>query len=95
LDIEEYKKRIKAIEDEAGVKKKSLGVEYAMSHNSIAIGDVIEDHIGRIKVEKISVQMISSGNAPICVYFGIEITKAGTPSQKGTKRWANQSNLKI
>lgn len=51
-----------------------------MSHNSIAIGDVIEDHIGRIEVEKIRVQMISSGNTPVCVYFGIEITKAGTPN---------------
>lgn len=95
MDIDEYKKRIKAIEDEAGVKKKSLGIEYAMSHNSIAISDVIEDHIGRIEVEKISVQMISSGNAPVCVYFGIEITKAGTHYKKGIKRWVYQSNLKV
>lgn len=95
MDIEEYKKRIKAVEDEAEAKKKSLGVEYAMSHNSIAIGTVIEDHIGRIKVEKISVQIPSFQSVPVCVYFGVEITKADTPSKKGAKRWVYQSNLKI
>ena len=95
MEIEEYKKQIKAIDDEASTKKKSIGVEYAMSHNSVAMGDVIEDHIGRIKVEKISVQILSFQSVPVCVYFGVEITKAGAPSKKGTKRWVYQSNMKI
>lgn len=93
MDIAEYKKRLKAINEEAAAKKQSLAKEYALAHNSVKIGDVVEDHIGRIKVEKVNFQ--SFGELPRCVYFGIEITKAGTPSKKGTKRWVYQSNLKI
>lgn len=95
MDIEEYKKQIKAIKDEASTKKKSLDVAYAMFHNSITLGDVIEDHIGHIKVEKISVEIPLYQSVPACVYFGVEVTKAGVPYKKGTKRWVYQSNLKI
>jgi hypothetical protein len=95
VDIKEYEERLKAIEHEAGAKKKTLAAECEMSNNTVKIGDVIEDHMGFIQVEKFSVQIPSFGRMPICAYFGIEITKAGTPSKKGTKRWVYQSNLKI
>jgi hypothetical protein len=53
MNNEEYKKRLKEINEEASAKKTALAKEYALAHNSINVGDVIEDHIGRIKVEKI------------------------------------------
>ena len=93
MDIEEYKKRLNDINEEANAKERSLAKEYALSHNPVKIGDVIEDHIGRIEVEKINFERL--GELPRCVYFGIEITKAGNPSKKGTKRWVYQTNLKI
>lgn len=95
MNIEEFKKKIKSIDDEAKTKKKVVCVEYAMSHNSVATGDVIEDHIGRIKVEKINVQIPSFQSVPVCVYFGVEMTKNGNRSKKDKKRWVYQSNLKL
>lgn len=95
MEITEYENRLKVIEQEAVAKKKALNAECAISNNTVKTGDVIEDHIGRIQVEKFSVQIPSFGRMPVCAYFGIEITKAGIPSKKGTKRWAHQSNLKI
>jgi hypothetical protein len=94
MEDSEYIAKIKAIDAEAQEKKNAIAKIYAHSQNPVKIGDLIEDHVGRIKVEKIGISSGMSSNLPLCVYYGIEITKAGTPSKKGTKRWIYQSNLK-
>lgn len=92
MTLEKYKEKIKEIELKAKTEKEKLMKEYAISNNTVVIGEVIEDHIGRIKVEKISF-VLSHDGSPHCVYFGIEFTKAGTLSKRENKRWIHQTNL--
>lgn len=92
MKLEEYKNRLKLIEIEANNKKKSLAKKYCLANNTVIIGDTIEDHIGKIIVDKINFQIGLNG-VPYCVYFGIEITKKGEPFKNNRKRYVHQTNL--
>jgi len=52
---EEYHSKIKELEQEVDIKKKLLRREFALSNNTVKIGDILEDHCHRIIVEKIGV----------------------------------------
>jgi len=90
---DEYKEKLKQLEEAYQKEKKQLAVKYAMSNNTVKIGDVITDHIGSIIVDKINVGGYSWRGVE-CVYEGFELTKRGRPFKNKRRRVVWQSNLK-
>jgi hypothetical protein len=69
-------------------QKKELIKAYCIANNPYKVGDVFTDHIGCIKIEKITYSIHSM----CCVYFGSELKKDGTPKKSGAVRSAYQKN---
>lgn len=73
-----------------------LAKRYALEHSPCGIGDIIEDHIGRILVEKIEIEFsqYNGSRTPTCRYYGIELRKADNlPKLNKSKRDVWQTNL--
>lgn len=90
---EQYDNDLKVLFSEYERAKIELAKKFALENNSIKEGDIVTDHVGSIKVEKIQVTLGSFDDPPSCVYFGIELKKDLTPTKKATKRDVYQSNL--
>ena len=90
--MQEYDNEMQSLESEFEVKKKELMKEFAFSNNPHKIGDVVADHSGSIKIEKIKYGK-SISNYPCCVYIGIELKKDLTPAKKQNHTQIWQSNL--
>jgi hypothetical protein len=88
---EQFRKKLKAIDDEFKKQSNAVYIEYAISRNPYEVGDVFTDHIGSIKIEKMKAAYSLNGKSCMS-YFGIAVKKDGTPTKKGEKRWAYQSN---
>lgn len=88
MELEIYKQKLKELDNEYDEKKNKLSEEYALSNNSIKIGDRFTDHIGTIIVEKIKWTFSGLYGIPSCVYLGLELKKDGTQTKKMTKRLA-------
>ena len=93
MDLNEYKNLRQAIRERAKTEEMELAREYAYSNNTVKIGDIITDHIGSIKVEKIQWGFAFSRDYSECIYTGIELKKDKTPTKRGNKRQIYQSNL--
>lgn len=91
MDVEEYREKVKAIEEQADRAKRQVAREFALSNNTVRFGDMVEDHNGRIKVESIKTV---HGDLPKCAYEGPEYTKTGTPFKNGRRRVIYQNNLR-
>ena len=78
---------------ERNKKYESLNKEYAESNNSVKIGDFVTDHIGTIKVEKMSIYFDSMYMSPSMVYNGTCYTKNGIPMKDKKSRSVYQNNL--
>lgn len=88
---EEYKYRMEVLAAEFEAKKRALVKECALSNNQYNVGDIVTDHIGSVKVEKI--MTTTSNDKPTCVYYGIELKKDMTPKKNDPRRQAWQNNL--
>jgi hypothetical protein len=91
---EQYKEKLSFLEKVFRDAKLNVQKEYAISNNTIKVSDILTDHIGSIKVEKIGVY-IGLNPFPECAYTGTVINKKGELDKKGTKRSIYQSNLKL
>ncbi len=87
---EEYLKSLDELTKEHSEKCRQLAISYAMANNPYKVGEVFQDHIGKIIIESIGVYV--SQETPMCRYFGLELKKDGTPRKDGNKRLAYQSN---
>jgi hypothetical protein len=87
----EYKERVKELELKQKNERNELAIEFAYSNSTVAVGDVVTDHIGSVKVERIGVYI--SYGVPECTYTGVELKKDLTPTKKGGKRSVYQSNM--
>jgi hypothetical protein len=93
MNPEEYKIKLKKLEEEFEYSTKGLRKQYAFSNNPYKIGDIITDNIGTIKIEKISFGSSVNSSFPECVYFGLELTKKLIPKKNEQKRWIYQSYI--
>ena len=89
---EEYNQQMKLAEALYQSNRKQIMKEFAFSNNTVKAGDIIEDHIGSIKVELVQFCKVSS-EFPECVYTGTELKKDRTPKAKEPQRQVFQSNL--
>lgn len=92
MNIEEYKTLLKELETKHKADCFKLAKEYAMSNNSVSIGDMVTNGCDAIKVEVITVYR--SLGLPSCAYSGPKFTKAGIPFKNGDQATVYQTNLK-
>lgn len=94
---EREKKWLKAYQEFQTQKEKELmqlKVKFVEeNNNSISIGDIVEDHIGRIKVERIGTYSNFFG-VPFHYYEGQELKKNGEPKKSGAVRTVYGENLR-
>lgn len=90
---EEFDNRMKELNLEFDKNKKALLVKLALSNNTIAVGDIVKDHIGCAEVIKVGINYTYDGYSEM-KYNCIELKKDGTPKKKETMRWVFQSNIK-
>lgn len=69
---------------------KKIYIKYALANNPHQIGDIISDHNGSLKIEKIKV-FISFGESE-CIYEGISLDQKGKPTKKQGRN-IYQSNI--
>lgn len=91
MNPQEYKDRLSTLEDEFENKKKELIKECAFSNNPYKVGDIVADHIGSVRIEKI--MATTSDHKPTCIYYGLELKKDLTNRKDGSKRRVWQINL--
>ena len=90
MTYENYKEQLAKIEAYTLHKKSELIIAYCDANNPYKIGDIFEDHIGKIEIKK-----IRYSTKPLCCYYkGNVLNKNGTPSKKIKERVAYQSNDK-
>lgn len=92
---EELKAKRKEVQKVYLNQIQEINLEYAKANNKIAVGDIIEDHIGVGEVLFIQYALgwDSIDNIPSCIYVCWNLTKAGTVSKREPKRSIYQTNL--
>jgi len=93
MKAEDYKQKVKEIEQEAWNKKIRLSKEFALLNNPYKVGDKITDHIGTIIITSITPCRQTFSGLPICNYNGDNLTKKGTISKREPSRVVYQSNI--
>lgn len=95
MDINEYKKAKKDLEDDLNNKIKDLGVEYAKANQIYKIGDLIGNCVGKIYIDKVkySISSIYGNGEPEAVYFGYELTKKMKPRKDKNRMTIYQSDV--
>lgn len=96
MDTTEYKERhlalLKKHEVELELEVAKLNREYAFSNNTVVVGDIVEDHLGKVRV--VTIKHTPFGyTKPYCVYEGDVLLKNGTKSKRGRTRVVHQINL--
>ena len=94
MDKQEYIEKLKAIDGDAKKAKAALAKEFAMSNNTVKLGDIISDHANTIVVDHIGLGYSFDGT-PQCVYRGVALTKKLVPKKNGSSEKIWQSNLKM
>jgi len=92
MNYKHYREQISQVHATARKAKMKIAEAYAFSNNEHGVGDMIEDHIGRIKIETVRLGLDHRGE-PCCVYYGPKYTKKGTPFKDGSGREVWQTNI--
>lgn len=92
--IEEYKKELKCLAIKHKEEFEELKIKFVEANNPYKVGDIIEDHMGKIKIEKFGVYT-TLDHIPKSTYFGIELKKNNEPKKNNKKRTVYQENIKI
>lgn len=95
---EEYLLQKQSIKDQVKRMNMVLDREYALSNNSIKLGDVVEQSDINLKiiVDKINVSYPSTiTGMPGCIYSGRQLTKTGHCYKTGkvAKIWQNRVSI--
>jgi len=89
---ETYEEQVEILEKSHRLAMYELMRTYAFSNCKYNIGDIFEDHIGRILIEK---KLVHKSLGQITVEFhGVALIKGDKSNKKGTKRYAYLCNEK-
>ena len=81
---EEYYQVLKDLEEFYDQKRT------ARSNCPYSVGDILKDHMGIIRVERIECYLT---DPPQCMFYGTELTIKLVPNKKNTKREMYQTNV--
>lgn len=74
---------------------RNLNIAFAKEHNRVCIGDIIEDRMDCILVEKITYgHFVFDNNKPSCIYSGPLLTKKKKPYKNGKHGKIYEKRLK-
>jgi len=95
MTTEELKHELNQLENRYRRDKKDALTRYALSNNTLKVGDIATDHMGSVVIEeiKIDINSVFSDLLAQCVYIGQELKKNGQPTTKQKRRDVYQSNL--
>lgn len=94
---EEYKKELEMLQNEYKAKLTELCKRYAFENRKCDVGDIIEDHIGRILVQELKFSGVpyQFEYYPHYYYAGIELRKSDNqPKKNGAIRTISNYNIK-
>lgn len=89
---DELKEKLRIAEGDYERAKRIIYIDYAKSNNPYKIGDIVTDHIGSLKIERIAVSV--TWYISQCVYHGIDLKTNGQPCKK-QGRAVYQTNIKL
>jgi hypothetical protein len=89
----EYQEKIKAIEIKAKNEKITVMYEYALTNNPYNIGDIIQNHSQKIRIEKIKPTIAFNNIFPECIFYGPLLKKNGKPFKNKKKEAIRQSSI--
>jgi hypothetical protein len=92
---QEYKDKLKELEEKFIMDKKSLAKEYAFSNALLRVGENASSNTETIKIDHIKYSMGSFGSLPEVVYYGVLLTKKGEPNKRGERAGIHQSHLAL
>lgn len=89
---QEFRAEMEDLEEQYKLEKKRILCEYVMSWCPYKIGDIVRDHIGFVKIEKI-VPIIGICNKVDIMMLGTEYTLKLEPKKTGARRNIYHSNI--
>jgi len=93
MDKKDYDESLKILQKEYQAKCLALDIEYAGANNPYKIGDIIEDHISIISIEKVHYRSSGLNGVPACFYTGPELKKDLMPKKKSKIGTIFQENV--
>jgi len=93
METEMYKRECRLLKHQYDCDRIELDKDYALSHNTVKVGDVIQDHLGFIEVKEISWGVSIRTILPECIYTGIVLSRIQIPNKKYGIRVICQSNI--
>jgi len=83
MNLENYKEQKRDIERQAEKEKTYLLMKFIDLNNPFTVGDIITDHMGSIRYDKLNYTTSGSerGDIPLPIYIGVELKKDGTPKE--------------
>lgn len=95
MDSKQFRRIHQILNDNYHRSIEELGKEYALSNNSVKIGDIIQGNRYYIKVEKIIVKKIpTSYYLTECLYSGKKLKKDGSFFKNDLEGFIYQTDLK-
>jgi hypothetical protein len=91
MTTQEYEEKLLILKKDHDAKILDLAREFAMSNNPVKLQDIVTDHIGSVKVDKIGLSI--HNQKPSCFYSGMVLKKDLTPTKKFERRNVYQINL--
>lgn len=85
MNIEELEKLEKMEKERHKREMDRLAISFAKSNQKFEIGQIIENHNERIKIDKIKYGGWSFGAPPCCIYYGTAYTLKNTPYKNNRK----------
>lgn len=80
MKLEEYRASVRRLIEEHQWELAGLAKNFALANNPVQVGDIIDDHYQRLRVDKIQ---IAPRDVPTCVYTGVLLNKKDQPKMKG------------
>lgn len=83
MNIEEFKTKLVELEAKYVGDVQQLKKKYALSNNTVKLGDIVTDHMGSVLVTKISVNY---SEVPSAVFHGRVLRRDLSPTKKESFR---------
>ena len=93
MGASEFQEAYTRLVEEFELKKRVLSRDYALSNNSVKVGDIIKSARGSILVDEVRFIVSVKGELPACSYWGRVLTRAGVPRKDGSRLRIHQKEV--
>lgn len=93
MNKQEMDKAVSEVRATFSNARQAIWCEYAVSNNTVKIGDIVEDSAGKIKVDKIRSTFKFDADYPEMLLSGPRLKINGLPYKTGERITVYQSNI--